>query len=60
MTASIIDPSADLVLAITARWMTFAFDLALSGDLTHALDQAEAGPSADEADPTAVENLFWD
>lgn len=54
------DQSAELALEMTARWVTFAIDLALFGDLNHALDQADAGPSREQPEQTAIENLFWD
>ena len=54
------DQSVDFAVEMVARWMTFALDFALSGDLTQALDRAANSQDGEQSDQTALENLFWD
>lgn len=49
-----------LSLEITALFVEFAIDLALTGDLTHAFDQVAACRKDEQPDQEATENLFWD
>ncbi len=55
-----IDQSVRLAIEMTAQFAAFTINFALTGNLPDALDLLAASQGAEQADQTAVENLFWD
>ena len=49
-----------LTVGLSALFVEFVIDLALTGNLTHAFDQVAARRKDEQIDQEATENLFWD
>ena len=54
------DQSIILPIEITLRFLAFAIDFAVTGDLTHALGHVASSRKDEQFDRIEVENLFWD
>jgi hypothetical protein len=54
------DYRVGLTVGLSALFVEFAIDLALTGNLTHAFDQVAARRKDEQIDQEATENLFWD
>ena len=54
------DQSVRLAIEMTARWVAFTINFALTGNLPYALDLLADSQKLQQIDETTIENLLWD